>query len=71
MKDLIESLQIFLKYFPDVGSPAHCEHDIFMLAVANDKDAITDPHDRERLDELGWFFSSEYECWCSFRFGSC
>lgn len=65
MKDLIEALQIFLKY-GNPYSPTHCEHDILMISMH----VAVDPADVARLDELGFFYSSEYDCWVSFRFGS-
>lgn len=71
MNNLIESLQIFSKYFDaDEKWPTNCEHDILILCVADDEEGITE-EDVKRLDELGWFWSDEYECWCSYRFGSC
>lgn len=71
MNDLIESLKIFSKYFKsDSYAPSHCEHDIFQLAVADKQDVMSD-EDVVRIEELGWHWSREHECWCSFRFGSC
>ncbi|QIG71239.1 hypothetical protein EVB32_132 [Rhizobium phage RHph_TM39] len=73
MNDLIESLQIFSKYFrADSYAPIHCEHDILMLCVA-DVEVFNhiDHTDANRVIELGWHWSNEFNCWCSFRFGSC
>lgn len=70
MDDLIESLQIFIKYVGDVPFPIHCEHDVMMMVAANDKKLIS-PEDSERLEELGWSWSNEYDCWISHKFGSC
>ena len=67
MKDLIEALNIFLKY-KDAFSPTHCEHDV-MLVVGIEKDAVSEA-DVKRLDELGFFWSDEYDGWASFRYGS-
>lgn len=67
MKDLIEALQIFSKY-TDTKYPTHCEHDILMIMEV-DEDSVTED-EAKRLDELGFFWSEEYECWASFRFGS-
>lgn len=67
MDKLIEALQIFLKYGND-GSPTHCEHDVLMV-VGYSEDEIS-AEDKERLDELGFFWDNEYSCFASFRFGS-
>jgi hypothetical protein len=68
MKDLIEALQIFLKY-GDTPFPTNCSHDV--LAVCYRRDAIIDPADVARLAELSFTWSEEYDAWKSFRFGSC
>lgn len=70
MNDLIEALQIFAKYLEEKNGhcPTHCEHDVFMV-VDIEEDALS-PEDAKRLDELGFHWSGEYDCFCSFRFGS-
>lgn len=68
MDDLIEALQILKKYSKDTKYPTHCEHDILMVTAARDKDIPEE--DAVRLEELGFDWSDEYECWCSFKFGS-
>jgi hypothetical protein len=72
MKDLIEALTILMKYDgADTHCPTHCEHDILMVfgggAVS---DHAVSAVDVARLDELGFFWSKEHECWASYRFGS-
>lgn len=67
MKDLIEALQIFLKY-KDEYSPTHCEHDVLWI-MAVSKEEVS-PGDQARLKELGFFWSESDGCWQSFRFGS-
>jgi hypothetical protein len=67
MSELIEALQIFLSY-DNVQNPTHCEHDI-LLVVGIDEKQPSAQH-QKRLDELGFFWSEEYDCWASFRFGS-
>jgi len=65
MSDLIEALQIFLKY----GNPKYptlCEHDEFIVLI--DPTEVSS-EDKKRLDELG-FFAREEGNFCSFRFGS-
>jgi len=67
MKDLIKALQIFAKY-QNVKWPTHCEHDILMIMdIAKDEPS---EEDIKALDELSFFWSKEYDCWASFRFGS-
>lgn len=71
MKDLIEALTILSKYANDSSRPTHCEHDVFYVAgVGIAKDAVS-ADDAERLEKLGFRWSTESECWASFRFGSC
>lgn len=66
MKDLIEALTIFLKYQDD-RNPTHCEHDVMMVAVPRDG---VSAEDVERLSVLSFNWSSHYDCWISYRFGS-
>jgi hypothetical protein len=67
MEDLIESLNIFKKY--DKGQyPTHCEHDKMFFSVSPDE--VSD-EDIERLDELGFWVDEEFDCFSSFKFGSC
>lgn len=67
MKELIEALNIFLKYMENVNYPTHCEHDV--LHVACDPTAVSE-EDTKKLDELGFFIDS-FGGFSSFRFGSC
>ncbi len=67
MKDLIEALQIFLKY-GNPRNPTHCEHDGLMISDDIDPDKVSD-EDKKKLDELGFYITPEgFE---SARFGSC
>lgn len=68
MKDLIEALQIFLKY-GNPYAPTHCEHDV--LTVMIDPSDVTD-EDILKLEKLGFNVGSDYgeEMFTSFRFGS-
>lgn len=68
MKDLIEALEIFSKYIGDRYSPTHCEHDVFMVQCDNDK---VSEEDKQRLEELSFSWDEDYECFTSYRFGSC
>ena len=58
MKELIEALQIFLKY-GDVKYPFHCEHD--ELSVHGYDPTRFSEEDRKRLEELGFNISIEGE----------
>ncbi len=54
MKDLIEALQILLKYGnPDW--PTHCEHDILYI-IGIDPNIVSDI-DKKKLEELGFDIS--------------
>lgn len=71
MKDLIEALTIFEKYIKENKySPTHCEHDVFMVTGGITEDMVSD-EDKFRLEKLSFRWSDEYECWISYRFGSC
>lgn len=68
MKDLIEALTIFAKYQGEVRNPTHCEHDVlYVMKVAEEQPTEAE---RKRLDDLGFLWFEEEECWGSFRFGS-
>lgn len=72
MKDLIEALQILLKYSdPSDKFPTHCEHDILYIGAGIDDLSKISKEDIDRLDELGIIWSDEHEGFISFRFGSC
>jgi len=66
MEQLIEALQIFLKY-DNSEYPTHCEHDVLHVAVSSE---LMSKEDIEKLDELG-FFIDEYDGFSSFKYGSC
>jgi hypothetical protein len=68
MNDLIEALTILLKY-GNPYSPTHCEHDT--LTIVGIEPSAVSEEDKARLDELGFFVSTEYGTnFVSFRFGS-
>ena len=67
MKDLIEALTVFLKYKNEEW-PTHCEHDVMMIAEVK-KQEVSD-EDLERLEELGFNWDPDEDCFMSFRFGS-
>jgi hypothetical protein len=68
MDELIEALTILRKY-SDAPHPTSCDHDVLMVPVVKWHELSEE--DAKRLDELGFHDSTEYECVCSFRFGSC
>ena len=75
MDDLIEALTIFNKYIKADNNyaklaPTHCEHDVFMVCAGIAKDDVS-AEDKERLEKLSFSWNDEYDCWTSFRFGSC
>ena len=65
MKQLIEALQIFLKY-GNPSSPTYCEHDVLIICGIFPEDVSEE--DKEKLDELGFFVSDD--AFQSFRYGS-
>lgn len=69
MEELIEALQIFLKY-DNPSYPTHCEHDYLYVDIHPDK---VSEEDKKRLDELGFIIDGEYggAGFGSFKYGSC
>ena len=66
MKDLIEALQIFMKYCGDVKYPTTCEHEeLFVNCVTPEQ---VSEEDLKLLDKLG-FFPYEDFAFVSYRFG--
>ena len=66
MSDLIEALQIFLKY-GNPHNPTHCSHDELWICVETGN--ITDD-DNKRLEELDFHYDENDDSWKSFRFGA-
>jgi len=74
MKDLIEALQIFLKY-GNPNHPTHCEHDILHICGIEPDDVSHE--DKAKLDKLGFHLEEpdghgfvENEGFYSFKYGS-
>ena len=67
MKNLIEALNIFLKYANE-DYPTHCEHDVLWI-VGVTEDQVTE-EDKVRLIELGFFYSYNDNSWQSYKYGS-
>ncbi len=67
MEQLIEALQIFLKY-GNPGWPTGCEHEKLYVFI---DPAIVSPEDKAKLEELRFFVSEdEPDVFYSFRYGS-
>lgn len=65
MEQLIQALQIFLKYGnPDF--PTHCEHDV--LFICGIKPDEVSEEDIKQLDELGFFIDDDQ--FKSYKYGS-
>lgn len=74
MDELIEALQIFLKYIEkdsyDYKYPTNCNvHDLLLVTAIKEKDIIS-KEDQERLSDLGFEWNAEYDAYGSFKFGS-
>jgi hypothetical protein len=67
MEKLIQALIIFLKY-GNPTYPTHCEHDELIIMSYNIGEISKE--DVEKLDELGFLWDEEGECFKSFKFGS-
>ena len=67
MSDLIEALQILLKY-GNPRWPTHCEHGILTICYIDPKDVSQE--DISRLEKLGFIISDEEDVFISYRFGS-
>ena len=66
MSNLIEALQIFLKY-GNPEYPTHCDHD--ELLICGIESADVSDEDKKRLEELGFLISSHGHFF-SYRYGS-
>lgn len=67
MEQLIQALQIFLKY-GNPKYPTHCEHDELRICGIEPSDVSVE--DIARLNELGFFIEEGEGCFMSFRYGS-
>jgi hypothetical protein len=72
MEDLIKALTIFLKYVQKdeyvYSYPTSCDHDEFRVHVPPSR--ISDI-DLKELDELGFFPDYNWNCFVSYKYGSC
>ena len=71
MRDLIEALQIFMKYCGDVKYPTYCNQEEFIVCV---RPSLVSPEDQQRLKEIGFVpyedFGYEDYAFVSYRYGS-
>lgn len=66
MRDLIEALQIFMKYCGNVSYPTTCDHDMLFVNCVS-PDEVSD-EDKIKLETLG-FIPYEDFAFVSYRFG--
>ena len=69
MEDLIKALHIFMKY-SDTKYPTHCEHDIMYIRGGITADDVS-AEDQVELEELGFHYDDDADCFASYKFGSC
>ncbi|NCQ51908.1 hypothetical protein GW796_08450 [archaeon] len=48
--------------------PTHCEHDILMIMDVTKRQVSKE--DKKELDDLGFFWNDEFDCWASYKYGS-
>jgi len=67
MENLSEAIKIFMKYKNEKW-PTNCSHDVLAIMAVEQEEVSGE--DTKRLDELGFFWSEEYDCFISFHYGS-
>jgi len=68
MSDLIEALQIFLKY-SDNYNPTYCGNEVLVIDLIDVN--VVSEEDKKRLKELSFEIDDEHDAFTSYRFGSC
>lgn len=71
MEDLIKALTILSKYISEENRkyPTWCDHDVLGVNVSPE---VVSEEDKEELWSLGFVpDTDEYDCFISFRYGSC
>lgn len=63
VNDIIEGLTILAKHDPH-GLDANVAADHDIIFGPGKKDVPED--DRKRLEQLGWFWDKEYDCWAMY-----
>ena len=66
MKELIEALQIFLKY-GNPKFPTHCEHDELYVRIESN---LVSDEDKIKLEELGFHVNTDVGGFSSRKYGS-
>ena len=67
MQDIADGFAVLSKYEKE-GMQAHiggASHDIIFGSTAFTPEGMS-AEDVAKLDELGWHWSDEYDCWCHF-----
>lgn len=67
MKELIEALEIFLKY-KNENFPTHCEHDVLHVVGVSQEEVSLE--DTETLNGLGFYWTDSTDNWVSYKYGS-
>jgi hypothetical protein len=67
MDELIQALEIFKKY-KNLDYPTICEHDV-LLIVGVEQSEVTE-NDILTLENLGFKWMQEYDCFGSYKYGS-
>jgi hypothetical protein len=65
---VIEGLEILAKYC-EKGRDSHeisASHDVIYAGPACEGEGSIPEPDRKRLDELGWFYDKQTDCWARF-----
>lgn len=71
MHDLIEALTLLMKYVGNQTFPTHCEHDVMYINCEPEVIQTVSEEDIQILADLGFIWSDDMECFCSYMFGSC
>ena len=82
MKNIIEGLQILIKYYENEDSSCRAEHDIIYAGPELDEDSLEkylddyekesykdinmSKEDFEKMKMLNWFIDSDIKCWAYF-----
>lgn len=70
MAALLEGLGILAEFMPKTNWPTNCSHDLLTVNCSAPPVKVG-PVKTRRLNELGFLYFEEDECWGSSRFGSC
>lgn len=68
MKNLIEALSIFMGYCGNIPFPTDCEHEVMYISHSVTREGMSD-EDIKRLEELGFYWDEELDCFFSYIYG--